>query len=118
MLSKIVRYRGSCEYCGKKDCILNAHHIISRQNLTIQRFHPMGSICLCPGCHKFSNNSFHKNPIKTMEWLKNNKPEQYSWCISHQREYKWSKKRIERIYRFLTGHLCSIQHIEKDMQEL
>lgn len=66
--SRVVRTPWACEYCGKKD-YLNAHHIFGRNNKSV-RWEKSNGICLCSGCHTFSNEfSAHKTPSEFTYWL-------------------------------------------------
>ena len=47
-------------------------------------------ILLCPGHHKFFLDSFHKNPIFTMEWLKKHHNDIYFYL------FEKTKKQIEK----------------------
>ena len=69
LFSKKVRGRDKkCLYCGKTD-YLNAHHIYSRNNLSI-RWNLDNGITLCAGHHTFSREfSAHQTPIEFTEWL-------------------------------------------------
>lgn len=65
-VSRIVRSRGACEFCGKADySLLQAAHIFSRSNLGL-RWRLDNLLCLCASCHFWS----HKNPIFFAERVK------------------------------------------------
>jgi hypothetical protein len=55
------KYNYKCVNCGKNEH-LNSHHIITRHNKSTRWLYQNG-ICLCAGCHTFSNDSIHANPI-------------------------------------------------------
>jgi 5-methylcytosine-specific restriction endonuclease McrA len=63
-ISRIVRARGSCAWCGSTET-LQAAHIFSRKNKRL-RFILMNIICLCAGCHFKA----HANPIFFTEFVK------------------------------------------------
>lgn len=71
--SAIIRGGGKCEVCGKIG-LLNAHHIIGRRNYNL-RWDVRNGVCLCPGCHTFSNRSAHQDPERFHDWLEENRPE-------------------------------------------
>jgi len=64
----IQKYGSECAYCRKRSP-LNVHHIFSRSKKSV-RWDMDNLIVLCAGCHTLGNNSFHKNPIESIEWLK------------------------------------------------
>lgn len=70
------RAKNKCEFCGKagweengKIKGLNAHHIFSRGNWDV-RWDVDNGVCLCPGHHTLTNESFHKAPAEMLEWIK------------------------------------------------
>ena len=62
------KYNRTCMRCGKQGYCDTAH-ILPKEYLSL-RWYEYNLICLCKRCHKFGNESFHKNPISTYEWLK------------------------------------------------
>ena len=88
------RHNQRCEYCniskgekghnGKIVENMNAHHIISRvKKDSYLKWDLINGICCCSGCHKFSEDSFHRSPITTMNWLLQNHPDRYSYLLEH-----------------------------------
>ena len=74
--SKVVRKVGSCEVCGKREN-LNAHHIFTRHNKST-RWDLDNGICLCSGCHVFSDKfSAHKTPTDFTYWLEKQYSREY-----------------------------------------
>lgn len=75
----------TCEYCNATNVPLDAHHLISRKiKDSALKWDVNNGICLCKGkCHKFGNNSFHKNPIVTMDWLRLHQEYKYYYCLSN-----------------------------------
>ena len=70
-----------CAICGSKDVKLNCHHIISR-HLKLTRWDFQNSILVCPRHHLFDKKiSFHGGSLGAIEWLRVNRPEQYSYLI-------------------------------------
>ena len=67
--SLVVRSRAGykCEVCGATEH-LNSHHIEDKASW-ILRFDPQNAVCVCPSCHKFGRNSFHRSPVWATEWL-------------------------------------------------
>ena len=84
--SKIIRSKGYCEVCGKRE-YLNAHHIIGRRAMNT-RYDLRNGCCLCSGCHTFGNKSAHQNPLWFDEWLRNNRNSDYK----HLKEKQWKMK--------------------------
>lgn len=50
----------TCQYCGAKNCYLEAHHIKSWAKYTELRFNIENGIALCLDCHKLTNNYTNK----------------------------------------------------------
>ena len=66
--SRVVRMKWECAVCWKKE-FLNAHHIFTRHNKSV-RWDVENGICLCSGCHVFSDKfSAHKTPTDFTYWL-------------------------------------------------
>jgi hypothetical protein len=63
LVSKIIRSRGSCERCGKRD-YLQTSHIISRR-YSATRCDILNLQCLCAGCHRW----FTDNPVDFTRWI-------------------------------------------------
>jgi len=84
--SGIIRSKGNCEVCGKRE-YLNAHHIRGRKALNT-RWDLKNGVCLCAGCHTFKNQSAHQDPLWFNDWLKLNKPE----VIEHLKDKRWKIK--------------------------
>lgn len=61
--------------CEKK---INAHHIIPKE-FEETRFDTENGIALCPGHHKFSKFSAHKNPLWFMNLLMEREPQKYKY---------------------------------------
>ena len=64
LCSKIVRARGKCEFCGRKET-LQAAHLFSRRFLNT-RWDLSNILCLCAGCHFAA----HSCPITFAEKVK------------------------------------------------
>jgi len=63
--SGIVRTKGKCEKCGRKNNLQSAH-IFSRTYLNT-RWDFTNQLCFCPDCHI---NFAHKQPLLFAEWVK------------------------------------------------
>ncbi len=77
--SKIVRERAGnrCEYCGRQNKMLNAHHIFGRTFLPL-RWVLNNGIALCPLHHTFSNTfSAHLAPTEFTFWLVKKRGEEW-----------------------------------------
>lgn len=111
-----IRNIGKCELCGKKygeinekgkKIILQAHHIIGRENLNLA-WDLNNGICLCSYCHKFSKIGPHKGSIIFSEWLRKNYPEKYEYLLK-----KWDEK-INIDISFLEN---KINELKKEISE-
>lgn len=78
--SKFVRERdGACEYCGKSDGRLNAHHFI-RRGIAVTRYDIENGISLCVHHHTFDANfSAHRTPESFDKWFKKHDPKRYKY---------------------------------------
>lgn len=65
LFSKIVRSVGQCEWCGRKDGVLQCAHIIGRANKHV-RFDLENAVCLCYRCHI---HKAHKEPVAFIDWI-------------------------------------------------
>lgn len=65
LFSLIIRSRGRCERCGKKDETLQCAHVYSRIYKSV-RWDTRNAFCLCAGCHFWA----HKNPTEFTEFVK------------------------------------------------
>ena len=92
--SEAVRSRVGykCEVCGlKRGTIVNekavkidAHHIISKLiKDSPLKYDIRNGVSVCTSCHKFGPNSFHKNPIRTITWLMDNRPLDYAFLLDN-----------------------------------
>lgn len=95
--SEAVRSRNEfkCEYCkkGRGDIghggnpinKIDAHHFMNRDITDCPlKFDIRNGIGLCPYHHKFSpDESFHMNPVITMEWLQKNRPDSYKFVLEN-----------------------------------
>jgi hypothetical protein len=75
----VVGYK--CVRCGSLDN-LNSHHIESRSNIAL-RLDLRNGICLCPSCHKFGKESFHKSFITPYKYLVFHRPDDMDYLSEH-----------------------------------
>jgi 5-methylcytosine-specific restriction endonuclease McrA len=80
--SLAVRACGCCVVCGAT-AHLNAHHLLPKERYPEFKLLTINGVPLCPGCHKFSKYSAHRNPIWFTLWLRANRREQYQWAKQH-----------------------------------
>ena len=84
-------FRGlPCEICGRQNGTC-AHHVISQQRCPAHVLSVENIVVLCVSHHKFSNEiaPHSSNALavcRFMEWLRDNKPEQYAWCKAHEHD--------------------------------
>ena len=71
-----IRDEYRCIICGTIN-LLNAHHIIPRENHTF-KYNILNGVTLCSKHHMFSREiSAHNNPLAFFKWLELNRPAQY-----------------------------------------
>jgi hypothetical protein len=90
--------QNTCEYCGrkvgdldddgKKLVKVDSHHIQSRKvSGNPLKWDVRNSVCACPLHHKFScNESFHRAPAVTINWLIKNRPERFNYILEHYKD--------------------------------
>lgn len=94
--SEAVRSRShyACEFCGvKKGEIkingkpvkIDAHHMMNRDITNCPlKFEINNGIALCDLHHKFSpDESFHMNPVVTMNWVQKNRPDSFFFILNN-----------------------------------
>lgn len=83
-----------CEVCGAergtiqesgKPIKIDAHHLINRDITDCPlKWEKRNGIALCVSHHKFSpDESFHMNPISTMDWLQKNRPDDFAYLLAN-----------------------------------
>ncbi len=122
--SLVVRERAGhqCEYCGIKKGEINkngkvtkidAHHLQNRKTKNSPlKFDPFNGVAVCPVCHKFGEDSFHRCAPSTMHWLLVNKPERYFYIIENLK-FKIdlaNRKVLEEIEK----QLETLEHLDLD----
>ena len=94
--SEAVRliHNNTCELCGAaagetkengKPVILNAHHIVTRDN-PVLRFDIRNGCCLCQYCHKYSRTGAHRGTIVFSEWLRGGRYDDYAYLLKRSGE--------------------------------
>ena len=102
IVSLIVRERGHCQRCGKRDN-LQCCHIFSRiYNAT--RWLLDNLLCLCSACHFF----FHKNPILFGEYVRE---------LLGEERYLLLKESRNRITKYTTEDLETKYKVLSEMSE-
>lgn len=112
--SEIVRKRGFCELCGKKykqirengkPVILNAHHIIGRENLKLS-WNILNGISLCSYCHKFSKIGPHKGGIIFSDWYQKKYPNNYKYLLeTYSQSIELTIEYMEKIIKDLNHEM-------------
>ena len=83
-----------CEYCGiergtinenGKPVKIDAHHLMNRDITDCPlKFDIRNGIGLCPKHHKFSSDeSFHMNPVVTMNWILEHRPDSFKFVLEN-----------------------------------
>ena len=73
-----------CEYCGAGPKGLQGHHVISYKTKDSPlKYNVMNGVALCSKCHRFGNESAHKNPLIFYRWLEHNHLNRYNWILLH-----------------------------------
>jgi hypothetical protein len=89
--SQLVKLQAGnkCEVCQGTQS-LNSHHIVGRRNLRL-RWETFNGVSLCSGCHVFSTQSFHQNPVWADIWLRENRGQDLKLIRTTMNEIqKWS----------------------------
>jgi len=85
-----------CEVCGRSNCKLDPHHIITRKNLTL-KWDLRNGCCLCCGCHTLNKLSAHGDPLFFIDWLKTHRLDDYNYLMVKKNErFDKDYERIER----------------------
>jgi len=63
---------------------VDAHHIVGKEiHNSFFKFNLTNSACLCPKCHKFGNNSAHRNAVFFINFIQANYPEKFEYLLKH-----------------------------------
>jgi len=100
--SKIIRSRAKgCVRCGKSDGVINAHHLLSKENYPQFQFDLNNGVALCFMCHK---RFAHRECVAFAQWLKKSSPDQYEWTENRYEQerktevnYREEFERMERL---------------------
>lgn len=96
LFGKIVRAKGYCERCKKKNGVqFQTSHIYSRTYKEI-RWDLLNSQCLCASCHFW----WHKNPMEAGEWIKEYLGEE---------KYEELKKRRQKTRQWWEGEYKKVE---------
>lgn len=84
-----IRSVGVCAVCGRgsPEVTLNAHHLLPKERYPEHKLRLKNGICLCYLHHKGGKFSAHRNSVWFSEWLKQNRPEQWRWCVANMGEH-------------------------------
>lgn len=101
LAKKIVKEKANytCVKCGRKDKQLQGSHIYPVGRYGAMAADTDNILCLCAGCHMWSNDSWHENPLESAEWFHQKYPERYqtlkerSWLNQKADIIFWKKKR-------------------------
>ena len=94
--SALIREKGFCEWCGRKDATLQCSHVIPRTNHTL-RWCIFNACCFCGQCHRFK---WHEHPLLATAWFKDKFPERYKYLQENQnRVVKRTKEDYEKILK-------------------
>ncbi|GAF79576.1 unnamed protein product, partial [marine sediment metagenome] len=116
-----------CEYCGIKKGDINkngkvtkidAHHLLSRNvKDSPLKFDLYNSVAVCPTCHKFGEDSFHRCPITTITWLIKNLPERYYYVLNNHTVKVDLENR--KVLEVIEEQLKTLDHLDLDkMKEI
>ena len=121
--SSIVRHKNYCDLCGikngeltknNKKCVLNAHHLISKDASYNLAWDVENGISLCQNCHRFSKIGPHKNSLIFANWFNNKYPEKYQYLLD-----KWmvpfdlSIENLQKIQEILQKTLENLEKVTK-----
>lgn len=108
--SKRIREKNYCELCERKykepnpngkPTILQAHHIIGRENKRLA-WDLKNGICLCDYCHKWSRVGPHRGSIIFNEWYRMKYPENYKYLLScWEEDFELTIENMEKIIKSL-----------------
>jgi hypothetical protein len=75
---QLARKTGVCSKCGrtKGEVQIQAAHIVPEEHHWLS-FGVHNMIELCASCHKWSGDSWHKNPVLMARWFENKYPGRY-----------------------------------------
>lgn len=80
LMSRLVREKGFCEKCGRRNGVMNWSHVIGRTNLTL-RWDIINALCLCYQCHLYF---WHTEPLEATIWFHSKFPERYEYLMKNK----------------------------------
>ena len=86
-----------CEKCGRSDKQIQGSHILPEGRYTSLSAEPENILCLCAGCHMWSSDSWHENPIASAEWFNEKFPGRYKRLLKKAQQnikVDWVKEEI------------------------
>lgn len=82
LAKEIVKIKSGrkCEKCGADGRIkqMQGSHIYPEGRYQSMSADTDNILCLCAGCHMWSNDSWHENPLESAEWFHQKYPERYA----------------------------------------
>jgi hypothetical protein len=80
--ARVIKEVGHCEWCGRADKQLHAHHIINRTNYAYRHLLVNG-VCLCAACHTMDVQAAHTDRTAFYRWLEKERPGVWRWFNRH-----------------------------------
>lgn len=63
---------------------VDAHHIVGKEiHNSFFKFNLTNGACLCPKCHKFGNNSAHRNAVFFINFIQTKYPDTFKYLITN-----------------------------------
>jgi len=86
-----------CEKCGVSGQIkqLQGSHIYPEGRYSSMSADLDNILCLCAGCHMWSSDSWHENPLEASEWFRKKYPKRYETLKKRSRitqKINWENK--------------------------
>jgi len=102
--SQIIRRGRGCAVCGKKNCVLHAHHLIPK-HCVFYRHHFENGVCLCYRHHAVDLAISAHSAVHAFEaWMQENRPTQYDWWQRHRHKVVMGQKiDYVAVYEHLTA---------------
>jgi hypothetical protein len=102
MWSDIIhkKFNHTCQMCGKKDGVMNAHHILLKKTYKSYKYDIDNGILLCYHCHHYADNAPHESPDNFKNWFAKKYPE-WDKEIEIKRASKTRKLDMKAVYQEL-----------------
>ena len=86
-----------CDKCGADGRVkqMQGSHIYPEGRYNSMSADTDNILCLCAGCHMWSKDSWHENPLESAEWFMGKYPDQYERLKKRSRlnqKMDWFKK--------------------------